>query len=277
MIHIHPLFFLLALSAFLTGAIYEFIILFSIVIVHELGHFLTAKHYNWRVEKMEIWLFGGAVVSDEHNTRPFREQLHVILAGPLQHVWIFAFLLMIQMFFGSHSLLATALHYNGLILLFNLLPIWPLDGGKLLFYLLNRWFAFRRSLILSLTLSLLCMFTALSWLFLEDRWTLATILLTSFLLIENGLEWKRRSYTMMRYLLYCAYQNRKELHTKYVPVHQDTLVRDLLKNIHSNRRHKYVLKQTTPFYIVDEQECLQAFFERKEPELRVRDIPEVAI
>ncbi|MBN9653823.1 site-2 protease family protein [Halobacillus sp. GSS1] len=276
-IHIHPLFFLLAFSALLTGAIYDFIVLFSIVIAHELGHFLMAKRFGWRVERMEIWLFGGAVVSEEHNTRPFREQMLVVIAGPFQHLWIFVLLMTLQSIIGVHPLLDAAFFYNGVIFLFNMLPVWPLDGGKLLFYLLNRFFAFRVSLAVALSLSLLFMTFAGFWMFTGGRWTLAAILLTAFLFIENVLEWKRKSYTMMRYLLYCTYQNRESLKTKYVNVHQETLVRDVLKNIHSNRRHKYVLKHTNPFYIVDEQECLRAFFEQKKPHLKVRDIAKIAI
>lgn len=276
-IHIHPLFFMLALSAFLTGAIYEFIVLFSIVFIHELGHYIAAKHHGWRIVKMEIWLFGGAVVSEEHNTRPFREQVQVILAGPLQHIWIFLLLILCETMIGPHPLLTTALLYNGIILAFNLLPIWPLDGGKLLFYMTSQWLSFKKSLLLTLVLSLSCLMVAWSWLFLEGRWTLAAILLSAFLLIENGLEWKRRTYTHMRYLLFCAYQNRKNLRTKYIQIDQETLVRDVLKEVRTNRRHKYVLKQASPFYIVDEQECLQAFFEKKQAQLKLKDVPEIAI
>ncbi|WP_226583365.1 site-2 protease family protein [Halobacillus litoralis] len=276
-IHIHPLFFLLALSAFFTGAIYEFIVLFAIVFIHELGHFLAAKFHGWRIERMEIWLFGGAVVSEEHNTRPFIEQVKVILAGPLQHIWIFFLLLTLQAELGEHPLLTTAFFYNQLILFFNLLPIWPLDGGKLIFYLTNQWLPFRRSLLLTLFLSFTLMAGAGIWLFIEGRWTLAAILLTAFLLIENVLEWKRRSYTQMRYLLYCAYQNRFQLKTKYVKVDPETCVKDLLKNIRANRHHMYVLKQSPHFYIVDEQECLHAFFEKKQAHMKIKDIPKIAL
>ncbi|SFJ16502.1 stage IV sporulation protein FB [Halobacillus dabanensis] len=276
-VHIHPLFFLLALSAFLTGAIYEFIVLFSIVFIHEMGHFLMACFHGWRVKRMEIWLFGGAVVSEEHNTRPFHEQVLVILAGPLQHIWIYGLLIVLETIVGSHSLLSTAFLYNGIILGFNMLPIWPLDGGKLLFYLSNCWLSFKKSLLLTLFLSIMFMILAGCWLFLDERWTLATILLTAFLLIENALEWKRRPYTQMRYLLYCAYQNREGLKTKYININQDTMVRDVLGNVRSNRHHKYVLKQASPLYIVDEQECLKAFFEKKDAHLKMKDIPEIAI
>lgn len=274
-IHIHPLFLLLALSAFLTGAIYPFIILMSIVVIHELGHFLTAKRYGWRVSRIELWLFGGAVVSEEHNTRPFREQVHVILAGPIQHVWIFGFLYIWQYSFGSHDLLDMAFFYNGIILIFNLLPIWPLDGGKLLFYAANQWLSFQNSLYLTLVTSISVMAVAGIWLAYDGRWTLATVLLAAFLVIENSLEWKRRSFTLMRYLMYCVDRDHESLDMKFKEIDGNSLVRDVIKSIHSNRKHLYVLKQPSSFYIVDEQECLRAFFNEKNADLRMSDIPKI--
>lgn len=110
----------------MTGAIYEFVVLFTIVFIHELGHFTAARRCGWRVTKMEIWLFGGAVVSEEHNTRPFREQMLVILSGPLQHVWIAGLLIGLGNLVGPHPLLEKALLYNGVILL-------------LIFFLSGRW------------------------------------------------------------------------------------------------------------------------------------------
>ncbi|UOQ46254.1 site-2 protease family protein [Halobacillus salinarum] len=271
-IHVHPLFFFLAFSALLTGAIYEFIILFSIVAIHELGHFFTARYFGWRVECIEFWLFGGAVVSEEHNTRPFHEQVLVVIAGPLQHVWIFILVFGLQIYAGPHHLLEQALEFNGLILLCNLLPIWPLDGGKLVFYCCNQFLSFRNSLTMALLLSSVILSVTMSWLIFADKWTLASILLASFLIVENLLEWKRRGYTFIRYLMYCRKRDSTRLQARYVTIDENVKVRDALKNIRANRMHYYVLKQTNPLYIVNEQECLQAYFQRKSPNLRLRDI-----
>ncbi|KHE70605.1 site-2 protease family protein [Halobacillus sp. BBL2006] len=275
--HIHPLFFLLALSAFLTGAFYEFVILIALVLIHELGHYFTAKYYGWRISRIELWLFGGAVVSEEHNTRPFHEQVRVVLAGPVQHIWVYVLLGFLEMVYGPHSLLSVAFFYNSLILLFNLLPIWPLDGGKLVFYAMNQFFTFQQSLLITLLASIASMALVAFWLTIDGRWTLAGLLLTAFLLIENALEWKRRTYTLMRYLLFCTYRDCNKLKPKYIKVEQDLLVRDVLKNIRSNRNHLYVLKQSPSLYIVNEQECLHAYFEKKQVDLRLRDVPKMAL
>ncbi|TGB04175.1 site-2 protease family protein [Halobacillus salinus] len=275
-IHIHPLFFLLAISALLTGQIYPFIVLFSIVVIHECGHFYMAKYYGWRVSKIEIWLFGGAVVSDEHQSRPIKEQVQVTLAGPLQHVWIFGLLFFLEWAVGPHPLLSTAVYYNGVILLFNLLPIWPLDGGKLVFYFFSQVATFRNTQLFTLAFSL-CAFLSLSgWMTLYHHWTLASIWLAAFLLIEQFLEWRRRSYVLMRYLLYRSSNIKDNLPSKFIKVRDDLLVRDVLKNLRANCRHVYVLKRPEGSYIVDERECLDAFFTRGDANLRLRDIPNIS-
>ncbi|RWZ59945.1 stage IV sporulation protein FB [Halobacillus fulvus] len=270
--HIHPLFFLLAASAILTGAIYDFIILFSIVVIHELGHYRMAKRFGWRVERVEIWLFGGAVVSEEHNTRPFREQLYVILAGPFQHVWMFGLLILSDQIFGPHSLLTAAFYYNGLVLLFNLLPVWPLDGGKLLFYCLNRSMTFKNAQAYTLIFSIGVIGVASLWMTVEARWTLPGIWLTAFLLIENRIEWKRRTYTLLRYCLYRMKAGEEPVREKLIHVRPETKVRELLKNIHSRRSHFYVLKDGAGSYIVNEQTCLHAYFNEGDADLLVKDL-----
>lgn len=274
-IHIHPLFFLLALSAILTGQIYPFIVLFAIVVIHECGHFYMAKYYGWRVSKIEIWLFGGAVVSDEHQSRPIKEQVQVTLAGPLQHVWIFGLLFLLESTLGPHPLLSTALYYNNVILIFNLLPIWPLDGGKLVFYLFSQWATFKNTQLFTLAFSL-CVYLSLgSWMTFNNYWTLAGIWLAAFLLLEQFLEWRRRSYVLMRYWLYRS-SSLKTLPNRYVTASEEALIRDVLKNVRANCNHVYVLKQPEGSYIVDEQECLEAFFQSRQADLRLCDVPNIS-
>ncbi|WP_079530406.1 site-2 protease family protein [Halobacillus hunanensis] len=272
---IHPLFFLLAFSAFLTGAFYEFIVLFSIVALHEWGHFTAARYYGWRVSHIEFWLFGGAVVSEEHSAKPFKEQVHVILAGPFQHVWIAVLLFVLQSFIGPHPLIETAVHYNRIILLLNLLPIWPLDGGKLLFYVLTQLISFQRSIKVTLWISFSCILSAIGILLIEERMTLAGMLLAVFLLVENSLEWKRRTFTFMRFLMYSVQRDPEKLKIEYLSIDPNTPIRRVLKNVHANRRHLYILKRKPGLYIVDEQECLRMFMDQKKTSLRMGDLPKI--
>lgn len=131
--------------ALIQGFIYEVLLLFVIVLIHELGHACTARSFGWRVRKIELLPFGGVAEMDEYGNRPIKEEALVILAGPLMN------LIMIGMAFfslyagyWSEAFAYQFLEYNLLILLFNLLPIWPLDGGKLMQLFLCLTFPYKK-------------------------------------------------------------------------------------------------------------------------------------
>jgi len=115
------------------------LLLFVCVLLHELGHALTARRYGIPVASMTLFIFGGVASIAEEPHRPFVE-LKIALAGPLVSVVIAA-----GCFYASHAmpvkteaqLIALAiLSYlaliNTAILVFNLLPGFPLDGGRVL-------------------------------------------------------------------------------------------------------------------------------------------------
>ena len=137
-IKIHPIIVIFLLIAFITGTFIEIFTIISIVFFHELGHFFAARFFNWRVLHIKLWIFGGVLQTEEHSFRPLIEQAIVALAGPFQHVYIYIAIFLCSYFQLLPSyLLQVIFMYNTIILLFNLLPIWPLDGGKLLFILLS--------------------------------------------------------------------------------------------------------------------------------------------
>ncbi len=86
--------------------------------------------------------------TDEHGTRPVREEAIVIIAGPFVQILIYGFLYAVS----SSGVIPDyyfelILYYNTIILLFNLLPIWPLDGGKLVFLALTTFLTFKKSIL----------------------------------------------------------------------------------------------------------------------------------
>lgn len=80
---------------------------------------------------------------EEHGNKSLKEELVVVIAGPIQHVWM---MLVGYMLFEAGWLNADLYYFfmwnNIIILAFNLLPIWPLDGGKVLFNILSYRFPY---------------------------------------------------------------------------------------------------------------------------------------
>ena len=111
------------------------LLLFSSVLVHELGHSLVAKSQGTKVNSITLFLFGGIASIDEEARTPGKA-FQVAIAGPLVSLTLFGLLAVLSQLAAPQSALAaisTDLSRMNLVLaLFNLIPGLPLDGGQVL-------------------------------------------------------------------------------------------------------------------------------------------------
>jgi len=141
---IHFFFYVVAFIAFLTGLFKEFIIFSSIIIVHEMGHIVGALICKWKIEKVILLPFGGITIFNEYINSSLKKELFIVLLGPIFQCLFFYLV-------GRNNIIFTNTHYA--VLLFNLLPIYPLDGSKILNIFFNKIFSFKFSNILNIIIS----------------------------------------------------------------------------------------------------------------------------
>ena len=109
--------------------------LYLSLLVHESGHCLVARWYGMHITQITLFLFGCAAQIHREPPTPKSEFL-ITIAGPIVSAVIAFSFLTIAVFFstspswGVFSLLLALLNLN--VALFNLLPIFPLDGGRVL-------------------------------------------------------------------------------------------------------------------------------------------------
>jgi Zn-dependent protease len=120
----------------------EYLSLFGIVLLHEFGHAFATRQVGGTAETILLWPFGGIAYVNAP-PRPGAE-LWSIAAGPLVNVALFVPLTALTSFQVAagnpdlHLLLRNVWWINLGLLIFNVLPIYPLDGGQILRSLL--WF-----------------------------------------------------------------------------------------------------------------------------------------
>jgi Zn-dependent protease len=129
----------------------ECLSMFLIVLIHEFGHAFACRSVGGQANQIILWLFGGvAYVSPPQ--RP-GAQLWSIAAGPLVNVMLLPILTGLWFVAGragwaetapeTYRLLFHVQAINIILLVFNMMPIYPLDGGQILRSLL--WFIFGRA------------------------------------------------------------------------------------------------------------------------------------
>ena len=125
-------------SAYWAMGLAAAVLLFGCVLLHELGHSLVARHEGIPVACVTLFLFGGVAQITRDARRPSVE-MKVALAGPLVSAMIagscFYATQALAMHRPSAIVTAAIVHYlalmNTALLCFNLLPGFPLDGGRI--------------------------------------------------------------------------------------------------------------------------------------------------
>lgn len=152
-IRVHWLFFVLLVYFLFQGGIPAAVwicLVFSFVVFHELGHSLVARHYGLQVRKITLLPIGGMAHLEGEMPSPNAE-LWVASAGPivsLGFAGIFFALTMLSgsaafafdlTLLGSMEQLFTGMFWINLFLgVFNLIPAFPMDGGRILRALLAK-------------------------------------------------------------------------------------------------------------------------------------------
>lgn len=131
------------------------ILFFTCVILHELGHSLTARRYGVNVPRILLLPIGGMAEFDRIPRKP-SEELLITIAGPAVNFVIFGVLTFMvglppgfpfdpqfeESVVGVCQLL---LFWNLIMGTFNLLPVFPMDGGRILRALLARRLSYLRA------------------------------------------------------------------------------------------------------------------------------------
>lgn len=119
--------------------------LFISVTLHELGHAIVARHYGLIIQQITLFIFGGVAHMKREPTSP-KAEFFIAIAGPIVSI-IIAICMYLLWVIGQKNdwplQILGILNYlaliNTVIVIFNLVPAFPLDGGRVLRAILWWW------------------------------------------------------------------------------------------------------------------------------------------
>ena len=274
-IKVHPTTWAVAGIAVMTAHFKELMMLFSIIFIHEMGHAIAAAFCKWRIKSITILPFGGMLETEEHGNKSLKEELYVVIFGPLQHLWLFLLAFAAnRMGMMDDAIFQTFAYMNGAVCLFNLLPIWPLDGGKLVFISLSKRMTFLDSMRTILAGSAVVAAVLFLVSVLIGQFSLNLLIVFLFIAFTLYMDWKQRKYAFMRFLLERHYGNREELlQLKPIKADESESIQSVLKLFQRGCKHPVIImKDGEEKGSLDENELLHAYFSDKLTDIKLGEL-----
>ncbi len=254
---IHPLFLLFMGLWLLAGLPLETLLLFVLVAGHELSHLLAARYLGIQVQRVELFPFGGVGYLGSPIELEPRKEMIVSAAGPLFNAAVFLLtwmsasgIVLPGREWVAPGCVSFLLRANLFLLLFNLLPALPLDGGRLFRATLIPYRGFYRATEIAsengkwLGVGFFLVGFALSS---YDYLNLSLSFMGVFLYYAATREQQASVYTFIRYLVkkQKALQKKRVLKGEQLVALDSMTLMDVLKQFKPSRYHQVIVLSQT--------------------------------
>lgn len=155
-IKIHPLFLIVMLLCAVFGGLINILLCLMTALLHECGHIFYASKSGFACSEIKIMPYGASAVYDIEGIG-VKDELKLALAGPLVNACICVFLAGLWWFVPeTYAYTDTVMQANVAMLLVNLLPAYPLDGGRALRCVLHKFLSERAAMTVIKVIAALC-------------------------------------------------------------------------------------------------------------------------
>jgi Zn-dependent protease/predicted transcriptional regulator len=125
-------------TSYIIAALMAVVLFYASLLAHELGHALVARRLGTKVEGITLWLFGG-VARLSGDSMSASTELQMTLIGPVITIGVGVLFAIVAAIFGTLNvfplttdMFAWLSRINFILAAFNLIPAFPLDGGRVL-------------------------------------------------------------------------------------------------------------------------------------------------
>ena len=246
----HYTYIIIAFGFIITGYFSNLIIFTSIIIIHELGHYLIARMLGLYPKKITIYPFGGITTMDNLINTKITKDLLVALSGIIfQSIYYIIIILLYKQNIIRDYIFNIYKTYHHNILYFNLLPIYPLDGMIILNLILNKFIPYKKTMQLTVIISIITTIITLNLSYYNFNYT--TILIISIIIHNIVKYYQNINYLFNRFLLERYLHKFNYKRTKKI------------KKITNMYKDKYHIIKEKNHYLTEKQILFRHFNEKK--------------
>ena len=129
-IKLHPLFIALGIASAIVGGLPVFLIYVLTALLHECGHIFCAARLGYSCSKISLTPYGAAATCVTDGIS-YTDEIKLALSGPAVNAFLMVFVAGLWWFYPvSYAYTDTVFQANAVMLVINLMPAYPLDGGR---------------------------------------------------------------------------------------------------------------------------------------------------
>lgn len=234
--YVHILIVPMVLLAYYVGSERAFLMTYAVVLVHELSHVFCAMALKVRVKNIALMPFGMAARMPSNLVKHPKKEILIALSGPFSNV-----LMLILAYALSRAQVITAnlfLFYiaNLSVLLLNLIPIPPLDGGRVARAVLFHWFGIARGVKCMKVLtkvSVMLIFSLGIFSAVLSRGNVSLLIICAFLIYSLAEEKRNSEILVMRSFIYEKERLNKSgmIPAKHILMQENVPLKTLLRKL----------------------------------------------
>lgn len=114
------------------------------VLLHEMGHSLVGRHLGYKLNVITLLPY-GAMLSGENACFSKGDEIKIAIAGPLVNIFLIVIFLPLNLLFPHFAFAKEFIVCNIYTFVFNILPVYPLDGGRVLLACLLKKYPYKKS------------------------------------------------------------------------------------------------------------------------------------